>query len=608
MKKLLLSSLLFVFAASAFAQSGGPDAYGYIWRDNNHAQGPVYNWIDITTRTGAEQVTGLIDDNSVGPFSIGFTFPYYWYTVNQFKIGANGYIAFSGGIDIASPFPAIPLPASPNNYVSAMSSDLNFDDVGNPGQCWYWTNNTDTLIVSWINVPFWQSGTPAYTGSNTFQIILSAVDTSVTYQYETQQGASAAVTAFCSIGIENSTGQVGLQHSYDMYPPEAYAVKFYYPQGSTFSVSDASASYCNNPETGALFLSKNGAPFTMTAQVSNTGNVSLSSFNTDMRVLNSSNIVQVSQTVASSALATGASEIISSTNTFNPTTAGTYRFRATTNLSGDLNPGNNYKTLEMHVVDTTTAFQQLSYCGNTLAGTGISWQGGNAGVGIEIVPPYYPCYIRSLEYFISANTTASNDYILVYDNQGVGGGAGNLLDSSYYASGDIQINSWNVVPMTFPIQIDSGSVFIAWMMDGDGITLGTDTVSPISNRSYEILGAWSTFRYRETTEPMIRMNISASPTAGIENLPTSDFIGDFYPSPSDGRIKLDLGLVNATSHSTFDFYDIQGKLVASKSLGHLSAMTRQSLSFDLSNLDAGIYVCKITTGDHEYNKKLVISR
>ena len=57
-----------------FAAAGGPDAYGYTWKDSNEPGGPAYQWIDITT-TGT-QVTGLGDDNFAGPFGFIDGFPF----------------------------------------------------------------------------------------------------------------------------------------------------------------------------------------------------------------------------------------------------------------------------------------------------------------------------------------------------------------------------------------------------------------------------------------------------------------------------------------------------------------------------------------------------
>ncbi|MBK8415291.1 MAG: hypothetical protein IPL22_12885 [Bacteroidetes bacterium] len=149
--------------------------------------GPAYNWIDLTTASGAVQVTGLADDNIKGPFAVGFPFHYYWYDVTTFRVGSNGYLGFSN-IPVAHPFPIIPSPAGLQNYLAVMTSDLTFTDPGGAPlsgvECWYWTSpGNDSLVVSYLNVPFWDPVAPGYTGSNTFQVILSNVDSSITYQY-----------------------------------------------------------------------------------------------------------------------------------------------------------------------------------------------------------------------------------------------------------------------------------------------------------------------------------------------------------------------------------------------------------------------------------------
>ena len=79
MKKIFTLFVLAVASTSLIAQtSGGPDAYGYEWRNSNDGAGPTYNWIDITTM--GTQVSGLTDDNSVGMVDMNMNFHYYWST------------------------------------------------------------------------------------------------------------------------------------------------------------------------------------------------------------------------------------------------------------------------------------------------------------------------------------------------------------------------------------------------------------------------------------------------------------------------------------------------------------------------------------------------
>ena len=195
MKKALLF-LSFCTAYLAFAGQGGPDAYGYTWIDSQEPGGPAYNWVDIANPSDGIQVFGLGDDNVVGPFFIAnnHSFHYYWYDVNQFWIGSNGYIAFNQ-VNIASPFPSIPASGGPNDFIAGMMSDLKFDGAGNTAECWI-GRSSDSTIISFIDVPFWDLTPQGYSGSNTFQIILDNSDSSIYINVQQQMGRLYVLTAY----------------------------------------------------------------------------------------------------------------------------------------------------------------------------------------------------------------------------------------------------------------------------------------------------------------------------------------------------------------------------------------------------------------------------
>ena len=144
--------------------SGGPDGYGYTWVDSNDPNGPIYSWIDIENIDNL--VNGLGDDNIIGSFPIG-SFHYYWYTVSALSIGSNGYISFSNPQNIASPFPIIPTASGANDFIAPFLSDLTFTGANNPGRCYMSTDNIDSTIISYVDVPFWQQASPQYICSNT---------------------------------------------------------------------------------------------------------------------------------------------------------------------------------------------------------------------------------------------------------------------------------------------------------------------------------------------------------------------------------------------------------------------------------------------------------
>src|SRR5687767_625298 len=103
MKKILTLSLALLAGAltaqAQLAATGGPDSYGYTWKTSAATGGPVYRWVDITTRgtlvpSGADP--GLVDDNVLNPpFTMPFSFNFYLSSFNRVRIGSNGYLTFN---------------------------------------------------------------------------------------------------------------------------------------------------------------------------------------------------------------------------------------------------------------------------------------------------------------------------------------------------------------------------------------------------------------------------------------------------------------------------------------------------------------------------------
>jgi hypothetical protein len=221
----------------AEVDSGGPDPFGYTWKDSFDPGGPIYAWKDISA-VGA-LVTGLGDDNYVGPFPIGFTFGYYWFNVSQYWIFSNGYISFSQ-------------PSLPPNYSSlnCFKADLTFE---NGGQCRRW-NNQDSLVISFLNVPAWMSG-----GSHTFQLILDRLTGDITYQYGAQTGSVNP-----TIGIESPGLYSTLYYMINQNPVPNSAVTFYYP--TTAPALDVTLTPLNAP----INIPANGGSFQFNAAVQRT--------------------------------------------------------------------------------------------------------------------------------------------------------------------------------------------------------------------------------------------------------------------------------------------------------------------------------------------------
>jgi hypothetical protein len=244
MKLKLLAFLPLLISIGEIAQaqtSGGPDKFGYHWANNLDPIGsaPVYNWKDIKS-TGT-LVTGLGDDNSAGPFDLKWYFNYYGQWHNTIWIGSNGWISFQDLGSISAPFATIPSASGSGNFIAGLLADLTLKDVNDSvvsgASVHWWSNHTDTLIVQYDSIPFFcDSCATGYAGRNSFQIILAGYSILFQYKQVLSTPAYDLNVSGLKTGIEDSTGNDGLQVLSDTFPSDSSAVKFFSP--GTFSTND----------------------------------------------------------------------------------------------------------------------------------------------------------------------------------------------------------------------------------------------------------------------------------------------------------------------------------------------------------------------------------
>lgn len=178
--------------------AGGVGA-DYTFTSSDDPGGPAFSWMDIIT-AGTRISAG--DDTTHGPLAIGFTFPYYGATYSQFYLGANGWLSFVTPTGGAFSNICLPDPAALPIHLAPWWDDLN--PTFGTG-IYYWSNNVDTLVVSYIGIPRYTSG-----GPYTFQAILRA-NGDITYQY-LDMGANLTQA---TIGLQNQTGTMGLSAACD---------------------------------------------------------------------------------------------------------------------------------------------------------------------------------------------------------------------------------------------------------------------------------------------------------------------------------------------------------------------------------------------------------
>lgn len=498
MKQLVLALALFS-TILANANQGGPDQFGYTWKDSNEPTGPTYSWWDITTI--GTQLSGLGDDNFIGPVSLGNLYPYYWYNVSKCWVGSNGYISFGPG-NLAANFPAIPNPTGVNNYIAGHMADLTFLGINNPGKVFFYAN-ADSFCIEYQNVPYWSPNSPGYTGSNTFEIILNRADSSITVNFMSSSGLSQSNF---STGIENVSGNMGLQ-PLQVQPAPAYTVKYYYPVNTTYLVVDATVSWNGNDDNGGIFLPNLTGPYTMTTEVMNQGNINLPQLDVTGKVTDVlGNVIVTDNYQVPGGLVPGQNVLINFPNaTYSPTALGTKRFVTTiAPVFMDSIPINDSIIQEMVIIDTTQQTMRLCYTDNhaNQVLSSISWNGGQGGVGVYIAPPTYPARIVSTN-FILASAPASGIafYAKVFDDDGPNGTPGTLLDSVIVMGNQIVTYQVTTVPLSSPVTINSGGVYVEWEMATTTVAIAQDLTPPFSRQSYEVFSVyWSTYRDYQTTD------------------------------------------------------------------------------------------------------------
>ena len=183
---------------------GGSDKFGYTWTDKNLEDGFSYSWVDI--KAFGEEIVDSGDNNeNYGFFGLNFSLPFYGNLFDNLRISSNGWISFT---DTTRKVPASyvnrPLPYiwGPYNLIAPFWDNLVFRDSS---RIYFYSNNIDSAIISFINLGRWISG-----GPYTFQTILTQ-NGEITFQYHRLNDTLYSAT----VGIQNQDGTTGLEIFYN---------------------------------------------------------------------------------------------------------------------------------------------------------------------------------------------------------------------------------------------------------------------------------------------------------------------------------------------------------------------------------------------------------
>ncbi|HEU5181952.1 MAG TPA: choice-of-anchor D domain-containing protein [Candidatus Polarisedimenticolia bacterium] len=174
--------------------SGGPDLFGYRWKDSDDPRGPRFDWTDIRDTGTIVPISG--DDTTSSPIPLGFAFPYYGNEFTSVRVSTNGFLSFTSG---SASYTNQPLPSTgaPENLLAALWDDLYVNSLGNVR----YASDPSRFVIQYTGIALYVDSS----ASLTFQIILYPSGR-ITYQYYRLIGSANS----CTVGIQNATGSDGL--------------------------------------------------------------------------------------------------------------------------------------------------------------------------------------------------------------------------------------------------------------------------------------------------------------------------------------------------------------------------------------------------------------
>lgn len=588
--------------------SARPDSFGYAWVDNDNGGSPVYNWKDITGN--GVQVLGLQDDNVMGPVNLGFVFPYYWYTVNHCYIGSNGYISFSSNANYSQEFAVIPNSTQPNDIVAPLAGDLDFTRTSSNPTCYYYTNNVDTFIVSWINVREWPvPNDPDSLTSHTFQLILCKNDSSITFQYGTQIGtfenSSTAGEHSCQIGIEDLIGRTGLNYNNDWtiptstQPHDGLVVRIHPIPRPGFIFHDVGIFGGMNITSGAELI-KIGNVFTPKAVIKNFGTANEVNIIVNCNIKKGLyNFYNKSDTITG--LGAGEEAWAIFPDTF-MSAMDIYSAIFRTTLTGDQFAANNRDTTELSPYQSPGI---LTYVDSTIQYN--SWTGGHGGWANEFILTEP---IRVTDFYTDVmmdNTFPGYAMLIMADANG----DPDMAQVVWADTFQVADTNWITIPVNPNVQIPANQKFFAAVIaDSTGLSQGTDNTTPLSNRGWEYTTSFAVSRDRDVQDVCIKLG--ATVVNSIDDpvsIPSNFSLRQNYPNPFNANTNIAFDLVNK-SQVTLEVFNIAGQKIktlvnGTVNPGHHSILWDGTMD-NGQKTASGVYFYKLQADNHSRTMKMVL--
>jgi uncharacterized cupredoxin-like copper-binding protein len=208
----------------------GPDSYGYYCYDDgdiSYFNVPTYDWIEINGIGTNLNLSDPGDDGDAETInSLPITFRIYGEEHDSATVCSNGWIAPGGSTQASFMNSPIPGPQGPSPMIAPFWDDLK---TGTGGVYWYYDSSLHIVIIEWDHMQ-----NDYNNDEETFQAILYDAnyyptitgDSEIKFQYKvinnTNQGSYPSQHGqYASVGIEDPTGTIGLEYTFNNSYPTA---------------------------------------------------------------------------------------------------------------------------------------------------------------------------------------------------------------------------------------------------------------------------------------------------------------------------------------------------------------------------------------------------
>lgn len=216
----------------AVRRAGGPDDFGYTFKDSAEPGGPAFTWIDLST-TGTS--IPFEDDTVHGPFDLGFAFNFYGTGYSEIWASSNGWLSVTAppGSDFSNDCP-LPSIINTTGLIAGLWDDLDNDTASPFGTGYYQAYPAGTcpwggyagacFIAEWYGMYHLLSVPP---DDMWFEILLLD-NGDIVLQFLDASGEAGDDS---TTGIENAGATDGLTYACDTPGSlgDGRAVRFYYP-------------------------------------------------------------------------------------------------------------------------------------------------------------------------------------------------------------------------------------------------------------------------------------------------------------------------------------------------------------------------------------------